>query len=223
MVYKPNPQAGGNNDEFNYDAFADQRKVELWNPSTGAWTAGPAQVEYRTYHSTALLLPDGRVMSAGDDFNGGNNTDTAEIYSPPYLYKGTPAGDLLGAGRRGLRPELQRRHDERERHEGRARRARRLDPRQRHDPAPRAAHAQPAQRRREPHGAGQRAPSRRPATTCSSCSNSSGVPSVAKFVQVGQGGGTTPTPTPARPRRRPRARTSPSASRRRPRATRARR
>ncbi|MBA2516727.1 MAG: DUF1929 domain-containing protein [Solirubrobacterales bacterium] len=28
------------------------------------------------------------MVSAGDDTNGGYNTDTAEIYSPPYLFKG---------------------------------------------------------------------------------------------------------------------------------------
>ena len=32
-----------------------------------------------------MLLPDGRVISAGDDKNGGLDQDTAEIYTPPYL------------------------------------------------------------------------------------------------------------------------------------------
>ena len=48
----------------------EQRQVELWNPATGNWTLGPSQAETRAYHSTALLLPDGRVISAGDDVNG---------------------------------------------------------------------------------------------------------------------------------------------------------
>src|SRR5207247_5580809 len=38
----------------------------------------------RGYHSTALLLPDGRVVSGGGDFGGAS----AEVYSPPYLFKG---------------------------------------------------------------------------------------------------------------------------------------
>ena len=72
----------------------EQRQVELWNPLTGNWTLGPSQAETRAYHSTALLLPDGRVISAGDDVNGapgvdGTKTDTAEIYEPPYLFKGS--------------------------------------------------------------------------------------------------------------------------------------
>jgi hypothetical protein len=40
--------------------------------------------EYRGYHSTALLLPDGRVLSAGGNVGGPN----AQIFSPPYLFKG---------------------------------------------------------------------------------------------------------------------------------------
>jgi len=72
-----------------YAASAEQRQIELWDPATGQWKLGPAQAESRAYHSTALLLPDGRVMSAGDDFNGGIVSDTAEIYKPPYLFKGT--------------------------------------------------------------------------------------------------------------------------------------
>ncbi len=65
-----------------------QRQVDLWNPATGNWTLGAEQAEARAYHSTALLLPDGRVISAGDDVNGGTDRDSAEIYEPPYLFKG---------------------------------------------------------------------------------------------------------------------------------------
>ncbi|MSO40641.1 MAG: DUF1929 domain-containing protein [Solirubrobacterales bacterium] len=70
------------------------RQVELYDPADGSWRLGPAEVEDRAYHSTAVLLPDGRVMSAGDDShpyqaNGARSlTDTAEIYSPPYLFRG---------------------------------------------------------------------------------------------------------------------------------------
>ena len=46
----------------------------------------------RLYHSTALLLPDGRVVVAGGGRFGGTASDdklNAQIYSPPYLFKGT--------------------------------------------------------------------------------------------------------------------------------------
>ncbi len=44
----------------------------------------------RLYHSTALLLPDGRVLMAGGGALPGRAVDqrNAEIYSPPYLFQG---------------------------------------------------------------------------------------------------------------------------------------
>jgi hypothetical protein len=74
----------------------DQRQVELYDPAGDTWRLGAAQAEGRTYHSTAVLLPDGRVFSGGDDLNGGNEADTGEIYSPPYLFKG-PRPEITAA------------------------------------------------------------------------------------------------------------------------------
>jgi hypothetical protein len=68
--------------------LATQRQIELYDPASNSWRLGPSEDELRTYHSTALLLRDGRVLSAGDDVNGGSDVDTAEIYEPPYLFKG---------------------------------------------------------------------------------------------------------------------------------------
>jgi hypothetical protein len=44
----------------------------------------------REYHSTALLLPDGRVVESGMGADFGNVPDeqSAEFFSPPYLFKG---------------------------------------------------------------------------------------------------------------------------------------
>jgi hypothetical protein len=60
---------------------------ELYDPATGLWTALAPQTIQRTYHSTAVLLPDGRVISSGSD-NGATTEQTYEIFSPPYLFKG---------------------------------------------------------------------------------------------------------------------------------------
>jgi hypothetical protein len=71
--------------------------AELWNPSTPAtWTRLASMSHYRLYHTTALLLPDGRVLVAGSGepaATGLSDDLTAEIFSPPYLFKsdGTPA------------------------------------------------------------------------------------------------------------------------------------
>ncbi|MEA2171230.1 MAG: hypothetical protein QOF76_4530 [Solirubrobacteraceae bacterium] len=89
---------GGGTGEFlaqQYDRWEytdEDRRIDLYDPAANTFTRGNAQAEGRTYHSTAILLPDATVMSAGDDINGptgpgsGVRTDTAEIWRPPYLY-----------------------------------------------------------------------------------------------------------------------------------------
>ncbi|MCH8919986.1 MAG: DUF1929 domain-containing protein [Chloroflexi bacterium] len=57
--------------------------AELFDPETATWTEMASMVRPRIYHSTAILLPDGRVLAAGTD-----GEFTAEIYSPPYLFQG---------------------------------------------------------------------------------------------------------------------------------------
>ncbi|MGH9601159.1 MAG: choice-of-anchor D domain-containing protein, partial [Terriglobales bacterium] len=58
--------------------------AELWDPVTESWTTMASASVYRGYHSVSLLLPDGRVLSAGSNKGGSN----AQIYSPPYLFRG---------------------------------------------------------------------------------------------------------------------------------------
>ena len=67
-----------------------QRETLLYTPSTDTWTPLADQGEQRAYHSTALLLPDGRVWSGGDNTasGGGNDSDVVEIFEPPYLFRG---------------------------------------------------------------------------------------------------------------------------------------
>ncbi|MCI0355070.1 MAG: choice-of-anchor D domain-containing protein, partial [Acidobacteria bacterium] len=58
--------------------------AELWDPITENWTTMASASVYRGYHSVSLLLPDGRVLSAGGNLGGAS----AQIYSPPYLFRG---------------------------------------------------------------------------------------------------------------------------------------
>ena len=59
---------------------------ELYNPTTGVWTPMAAHQGSRMYHATALLLPDARVLLAGQD--SGPLARHGEIFSPPYLFRG---------------------------------------------------------------------------------------------------------------------------------------
>jgi fibronectin type 3 domain-containing protein len=64
--------------------------AEIWNPDTETWTTVASLANPREYHSTAMLLPDGRVLMAGGGaLPGATDQKSAEIYSPPYLFKGT--------------------------------------------------------------------------------------------------------------------------------------
>jgi hypothetical protein len=81
----------------NLDPGQPVHTAELWDPATGQWTLLAEEEVDRCYHSTAVLLPDGRVLSAG----GGEYAPTpgtvndpaathadAQLFSPPYLFKG---------------------------------------------------------------------------------------------------------------------------------------
>jgi hypothetical protein len=63
--------------------------TEMWDPDTEEWTVMASHRRPRLYHSSALLLPDGRVLLAGGGaFGTAENEENAEIYSPPYLFEG---------------------------------------------------------------------------------------------------------------------------------------
>lgn len=60
--------------------------AEIWNPTTGQWRTGASMKIPRLYHSSALLLADGRVLVGGGGAPGPVNGNNVEVYSPPYLY-----------------------------------------------------------------------------------------------------------------------------------------
>jgi hypothetical protein len=61
---------------------------ELWKPATGKWTALAPEANARLYHSVALLMPDGRVLSGGGGAPGPVANLNAQLFSPPYLFEG---------------------------------------------------------------------------------------------------------------------------------------
>ncbi len=85
--------------------------AERWNPATGRWRTLAAMEVTRQYHSTALLLPDARVLSSGGGVCGacdaaGYLAKNAEVFSPPYLFKNDGSGELAP------RPEITSAPDE---------------------------------------------------------------------------------------------------------------
>jgi hypothetical protein len=81
------------------DLNAGVYAAELWNPATGTWRELASAEVTRQYHSTALLLPDGRVLTGGGGICGdcqayGYLRKDIEIFSPPYLFKPDGSGQL---------------------------------------------------------------------------------------------------------------------------------
>lgn len=78
--------------------------AELWNPATEEWTQLAAEDIDRCYHSTAVLLPDATVLSAGSgEFAVGSGANdsrdshrNAQVFRPPYLFHG-PRPEITSA------------------------------------------------------------------------------------------------------------------------------
>jgi hypothetical protein len=73
-------------------------QAELYDPSTDTWRLMATAAVPRLYHSTAVLLPDGRIVAAGGNPEGGHSVPWVppdpdeemrlEVFSPPYLFRG---------------------------------------------------------------------------------------------------------------------------------------
>jgi Galactose oxidase-like, Early set domain len=62
--------------------------ASIYDPVTNQFTPVAADPLPRGYHSSAVLLPDGRVMAFGDNPADGSYELRVTLYSPPYLYAG---------------------------------------------------------------------------------------------------------------------------------------
>lgn len=88
---------GGNTTGAKFQDSGSVLEAEIWNPDTGQWALTAAMTVPRDYHSTALLLADGRVITAGGGYSSGNPNSAgthqdAQIFSPSYLFDDN--GDL---------------------------------------------------------------------------------------------------------------------------------
>jgi hypothetical protein len=81
-------------------------KAEIYNPKSNTKRGVADPLVGRNYHSGALLLPDGRVMTFGSDslFSDKANTKAGQfeqqidIYTPPYLHQKGARPELAHAG-----------------------------------------------------------------------------------------------------------------------------
>lgn len=90
-----------NND--NSSGILSNRLSEIWDPATDKWLPGAVAAKARLYHSVALLLQDGTVLTGagGAGAKDADNNLDAEIYYPPYLFKAD------GSGQFAERPAIQ--------------------------------------------------------------------------------------------------------------------
>lgn len=100
--YRGGPYQGkGRSDLFN---------SQIYRPEKNVFEAAADSTVGRNYHSEAILLPDGKVITLGSDplydvtgKDPGSFEQRIEVYSPPYLFKGDrpvitggPAGVVRG-------------------------------------------------------------------------------------------------------------------------------
>ncbi|WP_411844892.1 carbohydrate-binding protein [Roseibacillus persicicus] len=81
---------GGNTTGLRFSDGGSILPAEVWNPATGTWRTLSSMAIPRNYHSTAALLPDGRVYSGGGGYLSNNATSSAnhpdaQIFTPPAL------------------------------------------------------------------------------------------------------------------------------------------
>lgn len=71
--------------------------AQIFDPKTNSWTNVAAPSVARVYHSSAVLLPDGRVATFGG--NPSNSFEMRiEVFTPPYLETGTARPTLTRSG-----------------------------------------------------------------------------------------------------------------------------
>jgi Galactose oxidase-like, Early set domain len=78
-----------NGGRLNRDDSANVKTAAIYDPPTNAWRSVAADPIGRNYHSTAVLLADGRVAVFGSNPGDGSYELRVSIYEPPYLFKGT--------------------------------------------------------------------------------------------------------------------------------------
>lgn len=87
---------GGLRNDDSASPLLANRLSEIWDPALDKWLPAAVASQSRLYHSVALLMQDGTVLTGGGGAGrkrAENHLD-AEVYYPPYLFKTDGSGDL---------------------------------------------------------------------------------------------------------------------------------
>src|SRR5512133_427087 len=87
---------GSLNDE---DTTTASLNADLYDPASNTFSSAGANSYARLYHSVSLLLPDGTVWLAGGNPQRGTYEKNMEIYEPAYLFTTDALGNAIYAPR----------------------------------------------------------------------------------------------------------------------------
>ncbi|MFI5492717.1 galactose oxidase-like domain-containing protein [Actinoplanes sp. NPDC051859] len=94
-VFTTGGSSGYRGGRYGNQTRSDLHNAQIFRTTSGKFETAAESNVGRNYHSEALLLPDGRVITLGSDplydtdgRNPGTFEQRIEVYSPPYLFKG---------------------------------------------------------------------------------------------------------------------------------------
>jgi hypothetical protein len=76
-----------NGGRLNRDDSANVLTAAIYDPPSNSWKSVAADPIGRNYHSSAVLLPDGRVAVVGSNPGSGSFELRISVYQPPYLFR----------------------------------------------------------------------------------------------------------------------------------------